>query len=104
LFDPPLNQIDFGVAQRMLADERAVAAVDLPRGHEPTPGDICNLPRVPLRVIVGHQGEWRGTLRVVAHGTAIAQERPDVFFVGYLGARLRRAAERGASKAGKAEE
>ena len=41
---------------------------------------------------------------MVAHDAAVAQERRDVIFVGYLGPSLRRAPERGASQAGSAEE
>jgi hypothetical protein len=65
----------------VLAHERAVGAIRLPRRHVSIAGDLGDLRRVPLRVGVRQQAERRRTTRVMAHGAAIGQQRRDVFGV-----------------------
>ena len=79
---PAPQQRDLRVAQRMLADERAIAGIGLPRRHEPLRGDLRDLRRVPFRVRVGEQAERRRSARVMTHAAAIVQQRRDVFRVG----------------------
>jgi len=66
----------------MLADERTVSRIRLPRRHEPVRGDGRDLRRPPFGIRVGEQAERRRSARVVAHAAAIGQQRRDVFREG----------------------
>ena len=56
---PTLEQRDFAGAQRMLADERAIARIGLPRRHEALRRHLRDLRGVPFRVRVREQAERR---------------------------------------------
>src|SRR6185295_1603297 len=78
LVGPSLQQLDLRVAQRLLADERTVGRIRLPRRHETLFRHRRDLRGAALRVIVGEQAERGRTAGVMTHSAALDEQRRDV--------------------------
>src|SRR6185295_8759756 len=84
LVGPSLQQLDLRVAQRLLADERTVGRIRLPRWHETLLRHRYDLRGAALRVVIGEQAERRRAAGVMTHAAALDEQRRDVLRECYL--------------------
>ena len=76
--DPAIDQVNLGLAQPPLADERAKPIFGLPGRHVPAPGDGRDLRRPLFDLGIGDEAERRRSVRAMAAGAAVVEHRRDV--------------------------
>ena len=80
--NPSFDDVDFGVAERLMPDELAVARLGLPRRHDAALRRRGDLPGVLPGERIRQQTERRGAIRVMACPAFIEKDRCEVFVEG----------------------
>ena len=75
---PPVDEVDLGVGQVAVTDERILIRFGLPRRHQASARGLRHQAGASSRLCIGQQTEWRGSFRTMAAGASLEHDGCDV--------------------------